>query len=220
MCGLALVRHEPLARYVKLRELRVAHGIMLYYDCGLRMESCCKCKQDSVGVQRILVVPRDSGGASTGFCWCVLGDKRSGYLKTPICLVRFCGDVITDRGINILSRVCICGNVITDGLLIRVCQKCWYIFCGRSVLKRVRNVTAFGCSVWEVVLGEWHLGDGSWHTILVLCYIMFICNSHYTANVGYHIALALWFPPAYGGINVSRKTVVTGMASWWSIHDA
>ena len=39
----------------------------------------CKCKQDSVGVRRILVVPRDSGGASTGFCWCILSDKRSRY---------------------------------------------------------------------------------------------------------------------------------------------
>ena len=39
----------------------------------------CKWKQDSVGVRRILVVPRDSGGASTGFCWCILSDKRSRY---------------------------------------------------------------------------------------------------------------------------------------------
>ena len=38
-----------------------------------------KCKQDSVGVRRILVVPRDSGGASTGFCWCILSDKSSRY---------------------------------------------------------------------------------------------------------------------------------------------
>ena len=30
-----------------------------------------KCKQDSVGVRWILVVPRDSGGASAGFCWCI-----------------------------------------------------------------------------------------------------------------------------------------------------
>ena len=41
--------------------------------------SRCKWKQDSVGVRRILVVPRDSGGASTGFCWCILSDKRSRY---------------------------------------------------------------------------------------------------------------------------------------------
>ena len=41
--------------------------------------SRCKCKQDSVDVRRILVVPRDSGGASTGFCWCILSDKRSRY---------------------------------------------------------------------------------------------------------------------------------------------
>ena len=41
------------------------------------IRSRCKCKQDSVGVRRILVVPRDSGGASTGFCWCILSDKRS-----------------------------------------------------------------------------------------------------------------------------------------------
>ena len=34
----------------------------------------CKCKQDSVGVRRILVVPRDSGGASAGFCWCIWGE--------------------------------------------------------------------------------------------------------------------------------------------------
>ena len=33
--------------------------------------SRCKYKQDSVGVRRILMVPRDSGGASTGFCWCM-----------------------------------------------------------------------------------------------------------------------------------------------------
>ena len=33
-----------------------------------------KCKQDSVGVRRILVVPRDSGGASAGFCWCIWGE--------------------------------------------------------------------------------------------------------------------------------------------------
>ena len=37
-----------------------------------------KCKQGSVGVRRILV-PRDSGGASTGFWWCILSDKRSRY---------------------------------------------------------------------------------------------------------------------------------------------
>ena len=42
-------------------------------------DSRCKWKQDSVGVRRILVVPRDSGGASTGFCWCILSDKRSRY---------------------------------------------------------------------------------------------------------------------------------------------
>ena len=36
--------------------------------------SRCKCKQGSVGVRRILVVPRDSGGASAGFCWCVWGE--------------------------------------------------------------------------------------------------------------------------------------------------
>ena len=34
----------------------------------------CKCKQDSVGVRRILVVPRDSVGASAGFCWCIWGE--------------------------------------------------------------------------------------------------------------------------------------------------
>ena len=34
----------------------------------------CKCKQDSVGVRRILVVPRDSGGASAGFWWCIWGE--------------------------------------------------------------------------------------------------------------------------------------------------
>ena len=42
------------------------------------MQSCinarCKCKQDSVGVRRILVVPRDSVGASAGFCWCIWGE--------------------------------------------------------------------------------------------------------------------------------------------------
>ena len=27
-----------------------------------------------MGVRRILVVPRDSGGASTGFCWCIWGE--------------------------------------------------------------------------------------------------------------------------------------------------
>ena len=41
--------------------------------------SRCKCRQDSVGVRRILVVPRDSDGASTGFCWCILSDERSSY---------------------------------------------------------------------------------------------------------------------------------------------
>ena len=44
--------------------------------------SCCKCKQDSVGVRRILVVPQDSDVASTGFCWCILSNKlkkRSRY---------------------------------------------------------------------------------------------------------------------------------------------
>ena len=41
-----------------------------WFAC-LAPASRCKCKQDSVGVRRILVVPRDSGGASAGFCWCV-----------------------------------------------------------------------------------------------------------------------------------------------------
>ena len=34
----------------------------------------CKCKQDFAGVRRILVVPRDSGGAYAGFCWCIWGE--------------------------------------------------------------------------------------------------------------------------------------------------
>ena len=42
-------------------------------------KSRCKCKQDSVGVRLILVVPQDSVGTSTGFCWCILSDKRSRY---------------------------------------------------------------------------------------------------------------------------------------------
>ena len=37
-------------------------------------DSRCKCKQDSVGVRRILVVPRDSGSASAGLCWCIWGE--------------------------------------------------------------------------------------------------------------------------------------------------
>ena len=36
--------------------------------------SRCKCKQDSMGVRRILVVPWDSGDASAGFCWCIWGE--------------------------------------------------------------------------------------------------------------------------------------------------
>ena len=49
------------------------------FVCHLHPGPRCKWKQDSVGVRRILVVPRDSGGASTGFCWCILSDKRSRY---------------------------------------------------------------------------------------------------------------------------------------------
>ena len=41
--------------------------------------SCCKCKQNSVVVQWILLVPQDCGGTSTWFCWCILSDKISGY---------------------------------------------------------------------------------------------------------------------------------------------
>ena len=44
----------------------------------------CKCKQDSVGVRRILVVPRDSGGASAGFCWCIWGEMADEVsVETP-----------------------------------------------------------------------------------------------------------------------------------------
>ena len=67
-------------------------------------------------------------------------------------------------------------------------QKCWYIFCRRSVLK----VSAMS--------REWHLGDGSWHTILVLCYIMFICT--FISQRSFIICAALWFPPAFGGIKL------------------
>ena len=59
--------------------------------------SRCKCKQDSVGVRWIQAVPRDSGGASTRFCWCILSGNRSGYLYS--CFF-FC--VMTDG----LSMVC------------------------------------------------------------------------------------------------------------------
>ena len=60
--------------------LGVASVLFAQRFAGCRFPySRCKWKQDSVGVRRILVVPRDSGGASTGFCWCILSDKRSRY---------------------------------------------------------------------------------------------------------------------------------------------
>ena len=89
----------------------------------------CKCKQDSVGVRRILVVPRDSGGASTGFCWCILSDKISKYLHSW----SFCGKCYNWRIIEGLQ-------LVMHGVVSHY-QNYWHIFCGRSVLKRVRNVT-------------------------------------------------------------------------------
>ena len=41
---------------------------------AVKRNTRCKCKQDSVGVRRILMVPRDSVGASAGFCWCIWGE--------------------------------------------------------------------------------------------------------------------------------------------------
>ena len=60
--------------------------------------SRCKCKQDYVCVHRILVVPGDSGGASTGFVGAFWAIKDRG---TSICSLPV-ENVITDR----LSRVC------------------------------------------------------------------------------------------------------------------
>ena len=42
----------------------------------------CKFKQDSMGVRRILVVPRDSGGASVGFFWCEMADEVAALMIT------------------------------------------------------------------------------------------------------------------------------------------
>ena len=54
------------------------HVVMEKMECGkvimIEPVSRCKCKQDSVGVRRILVVPRDSVGTSAGFCWCIWGE--------------------------------------------------------------------------------------------------------------------------------------------------
>ena len=74
------------------------------------------------------MVPRDSGGASTGFCWCILSDKRWRYQH----LWSFCGKCYNRRTIEGLQLVM--HNVVSHY------QKYWYIFCGRSMLKRVRNV--------------------------------------------------------------------------------
>ena len=94
-----------------------------------------------MGVRRILVVPRDSGGASTGFCWCILSDKRSRYNHSW----SFCGKCYDWRTIEGLQLVM--HNVDSHY------QNYWYIFCGRSVLKRVRNVT--GMVPWRRLVASY-----------------------------------------------------------------
>ena len=103
-----------------------------------------------MGVRRILVVPRDSGGASTGFCWCILSDKRSRYWHS----LSFCGKCFGWRTIEGLQLVM--HNVFSHY------QNYWYIFCGRSELKRVRSVT--GMVPWRR---------------LVACYSCFILSYVY-----------------------------------------
>ena len=74
-----------------------AKSRMERHQCSTQY-SRCKCKQDYVGVHRILVVPGDSGGASTGFVGAFWAIKDRG---TSICGLPV-ENVITDR----LSRVC------------------------------------------------------------------------------------------------------------------
>ena len=66
--------------------------------------------------------------------------------------------------------------------------KCWYIFYGRPMLKRVRNVTGMSfCS-------------GSGHIIPVLCYILYICA--FISQCSVIIYIILWLPPAFCGIKL------------------
>ena len=55
-----------------------------------------------------------------------------------------------------------------------------------------KNVSA----MWQ----EWHLGDGSWHIIPVLCHIMYVCA--FISQRSVIIYTALWFPPAFCGIKL------------------
>ena len=90
----------------------------------------------------MLVVPRDSGGASTGFCWCILTDKRTRY-KHPWSFCGKCYDWGTIEGLQVMHN-----NVVSHY------QNYWYIFCGRSVLKRVRNVT--GMMPWRRLVASYY----------------------------------------------------------------
>ena len=90
--------------------------------------SRCKCKQDFVVLRRILVVPRDSGIESTGFRWCILGDKGSRcWHSWP-----FCGKWYAWRTIE--------GLQLVMHTIVSHYENYWYIFCGKSMLKRVGNV--------------------------------------------------------------------------------
>ena len=104
--------------------------------------------------------------------------------------------VIKDRGTSICSLSV--ENVMTDGLS-RVCSW-WYIMLFITTKNSGIYFVGDRCYNVSAMSREWCLGDGSWHVIRVLCYIM--CMFAFTLQPCVIIYTASWFPTAFCGIQV------------------